>query len=186
MFQLWLVLVIPPVSSVSHTVHTFSIQCVIVVLLYTGTTDLQSKTQAAMAELKEEYLLSDTCSPTPTGTGDPSSILSESQYTHVHKLFNVTVVLLYTGIDDLLEVKMFVKQVVNWKDLGLALGLAYSTLQKIEKGQHHVVDDCMRDMLAAWLQQQDNVTSKGTPSWRALQTALRTIAENELANKIST
>ena len=98
----------------------------------------------------------------------------------------MTVVLLYTGIGDLLEVKMFVKQVVNWKDLGLALELAYSTLQKIEKQQHHVVDDCMREMLAAWLQQQDSVTRKSAPSWTVLQTALRKIGENELANKIST
>ena len=50
-----------------------------------------------MAKLKEEDLDVDS----PSGTGDPSSILSESQYTHVHKLFNVTVVLLYTGIADL-------------------------------------------------------------------------------------
>ena len=137
-----------------------------------------------VAELKEEDLSSDTCSPTPAGTGDPSSILSESQYTHVHNLFNVTVVLLYTGIDDLLEVKMFVKQVVNWKDLGLALGLAYSTLQKIERGQCGGVDDCMREMLAAWLQQQDNVTRKGTPSWTVLRTALRKIGENQLAGSM--
>ena len=137
-----------------------------------------------MAELKEEDLSSDTCSPTPASAGDPSSILSESQYTHVHKLFNVTVVLLYTGIDDLLEVKMFVKQVVNWKDLGLALGLAYSTLQKIERDQRGGVDDCMREMLAAWLQQQDNVTKKGIPSWAVLKTALENIGEDQVASEI--
>ena len=95
-------------------------------------------------------------------------------------------VLLYTGIDDLFEVHTFLKQVVNWKNLGLALGILYTTLQKIEGQQHHVVDDCMREMLAAWLQQQDNVTRKGIPSWTVLQTALRKIGENKLANEITT
>ena len=98
----------------------------------------------------------------------------------------MTVVLLYTGIADLFEVHTFLRQVVNWMNLGLALGLFYPTLQKIEGQQHHVVDDCMREMLAAWLQQQDNVSQHGIPSWTVLQTALRKIGENELANEITT
>ena len=71
-----------PISSVSelHSTRMLFSQCVIVVLLYTGTADLQSKLQVEMAELKEEDLSSDSCSPTPAGTGDPSCILSESQY----------------------------------------------------------------------------------------------------------
>ena len=76
-----------PISSVSesHSTHMLFSQCVIVVLLYTGTADLQSKLQVEMAELKlqvemAELNLSDSCSPTPAGTGDPSCILSESQY----------------------------------------------------------------------------------------------------------
>ena len=130
-----------------------------------------------VAGLKEEDLSKDTSSPI---------ILSESQYTHVHKLLNVTVVLLYTGISDLFKVQKLVKQVFNWKNLGLALGLFYTTLQKIESDQHHRVDNCMREMLAAWLQQQDNVSQHGIPSWTVLQTALREIGENELANEITT
>ena len=94
-------------------------------------------------------------------------------------------VLLYTGIDDLFEVQTFLKQVVNWKDLGLALGLLYTTLQTIEREQHERKNDCMREMLAAWLQQQDNVTKKGFPSWTVLQTALRKIGENQLADSIN-
>ena len=116
----------------------------------------------------------------------PVSSVSHSIYTHVHKLFNVTVVLRYTGIDDLFEVQTFLNQVVNWKNLGLALGLLYTTLQKIEGQYNNVVDDCMREMLAAWLQQQDNVTKKGIPSWTVLQTALRNIGKNELADEITT
>ena len=41
-------------------------------------------------------------------------------------------------------------------------------------------------MLAAWLQQQDNVIKKGIPSWTVLQTALWKIGENELADEITT
>ena len=157
-----------------------------VVLLYTGSADQQTKSQIMkVAVLKEEDLPSDTAPPTAS-TGDPSSILSESQYTHVHKLFNVTVVLLYTGIGDLFKVQTFLKQVVKWKDFGLALGLLYPTLQKIERDQRDRVDDCMREMLAAWLQQQYNVSQHGIPSWIVLQTALRNIGENELANEITT
>ena len=90
------------------------------------------------------------------------------------------VVLLCTGIADLFRVQTFVKHVVNWKNLGLALGLLYPTLQKIEIQPH---EDRMREMLAAWLQQQDNVSQHGIPSWSVLQTALKNIGEKELANE---
>ena len=89
------------------------------------------------------------------------------------------VVLLYTDIADLFRVQTFVKDVVNWKDLGLALGLLHPTLQTIE-GDYKKKNDCMREMLAKWLQRQDNVSR---PSWSVLQTALKSIGENELANK---
>ena len=96
----------------------------------------------------------------------------------------MTVVLLYTGIDDLFEVQMCLKSVLHWKELGLALGLFYPTLQKIEKEQHEKVVDCMMEMLAAWLQQQDNVSRKGVPSWSVLRTALKKIGETELASEL--
>ena len=134
-----------------------------------------------MAKLKEEDLDVDS----PSGTGDPSSILSESQYTHAHKLFNVTVVLLYTDIADLAHVKRFLKNVNDWQSLGLELGLLYPTLKRMKKEQREDVNDCMMEMLAAWLQQQDNVSQVGAPSWGELQRALNDIGENELANKIT-
>ena len=93
----------------------------------------------------------------------------------------VTVVLLYTGIDDLFKVQVNLKCVVHWKKLGLALGLLYPTLKKIEIAQRDNVDDCKMEMLAAWLQQQDNVIRNGVPSWSVLRTALMSIGENELA-----
>ena len=87
-------------------------------------------------------------------------------------------ILLYAVIDNLFEVQMLVKQDVNWKDLGLALGLAYTTLQTIER-EHERKNDCMRKMLTAWLQQQDNVAKKGVPNWVILKTALDNL-ESEL------
>ena len=98
----------------------------------------------------------------------------------------MTVVLLYTGIDDLLMVQMRLETLVRWKKLGLSLGLLYPTLQKIEKAQRDNVDDCMMEMLAAWLQQQDNVSRKGVPSWSVLRTALEEIGEHQLASEIIT
>ena len=44
----------------------------------------------------------------------------------------------------------------------------------------------MMEMLAAWLQQQDNVSRKGVPSWSVLRTALEEIGEHQLASEIST
>ena len=135
-----------------------------------------------MAGLKEEDLSSDTGS---SYTTDFSSPLSESQYTHVHKLINVTVVLLYTSaIADLYEVKRFLKNVNDWQSLGLRLGLLDLTLKRIKKEQQEDINDCMMEMLEAWLQQQDNVSQVGTPSWKSLRVGLMIIGKNELASEI--
>ena len=40
------------------------------------------------------------------------------------------------------------------------------------------------EMLAAWLQQQDNVSQNGVPSWSVLRTALEGIGERQLASEI--
>ena len=97
----------------------------------------------------------------------------------------MTVVLLYTDIADLFKVKVYLKSVVDWQSLGLALGLLYPSLKRIKKEQHGDISDCMMEMLAAWLQQQDNVSQNGVPSWSVLRTALRKIGENELASSSS-
>ena len=39
-------------------------------------------------------------------------------------------------------------------------------------------------MLAAWLEQQDNVPKKGVPSWSVLRAALMRMEENKLASSI--
>ena len=81
--------------------------------------------------------------------------------------------------------KKSLKNLVDWQSLGLELGLLYPTLKRIKKEQHGDINDCTMEMLETWLQQQDNVTHKGVPSWSVLQTALRGIGENELASEIS-
>ena len=92
------------------------------------------------------------------------------------------VVLLYTGIADLADVKKLLKNLNDWQSLGLELGLLYPTLKRIEEEQRGVINKCKTEMLAAWLQQQDNVARKGVPSWLTLKTALVNIGENELAD----
>ena len=129
-----------------------------------------------VAKLKEEDLPSDTF-------GDLSSILSESHSTCVVQCDRCTS--LYTGIDDLCEVKRFLENVIDWQSLGLELGLPYPTLKRIEKEQRENISGCMMEMLAAWLKQQNNASQFGAPSWSGLQTALRNIRENELADRIT-
>ena len=94
----------------------------------------------------------------------------------------MTVVLLYTGIDDLASVRRVLKNLVDWQSLGLELGLFYTTLEIIEREQHGNITMCKIKMLAAWLQQRDNVSQKGVPSWSVLRTALKEIGEGQLAS----
>ena len=70
--------------------------------------------------------------------------------------------------------------------LGLALGLRHSTLKKIEEDCREKVDECMMEMLAAWLHRQDNVSQKGKPSWSVLRDALVKINEGKLAADVTT
>ena len=44
--------------------------------------------------------------------------------------------LITTDISDLFEVKMALKDLNDWQSLGLALGLLYLTLKRINKEQH--------------------------------------------------
>ena len=93
-------------------------------------------------------------------------------------------ILLYTGINDLADVKRLLINFNDWQSLGLELGLLYPTLKRIKKEQHEDINDCTMEMLAAWLQQQDNVAKKGVPSWLTLKAALMNINKKELADII--
>ena len=65
--------------------------------------------------------------------------------------------------------------------LGLRLGLLYSTLKKIEEDLSGV-DKCKREMLAAWLQGEDNSKDR---TWSTLVYALHGINHHSLADDIS-
>ena len=71
----------------------------------------------------------------------------------------------------------------QWFPLGLALGLHYPTLEKIEIDKEKV-DDRRRQVLVAWLQQRDDVVAEALPTWRTLASALRKIKEHMIADKI--
>ena len=77
-----------------------------------------------------------------------------------------------------------IRDLNDWKDLGLQLGLLYSTLKRINLEQHGIINNCIMEMLSAWLQQQDNVTQKGVPSWSVLRAALKLMGEHETADRI--
>ena len=95
-------------------------------------------------------------------------------------IFNYTL----TAANDLVDVLIVIRDVNNWKHLGLQLGLLCSSLEKIGLEQQGRIDSCKIAMLSAWLQQQDDVSKRGVPSWNVLRAALQRMGENELANKI--
>ena len=78
-----------------------------------------------------------------------------------------------------------ITKVVRWTLLGLALGLDYSTLQRIDWEKMGRIEECKMEMLSSWLQQKDDVVEKALPSWSVLETALRKIGEIKVANDLS-
>ena len=71
----------------------------------------------------------------------------------------------------------------NLMNLGIQLGLFYSTLEKIRLAGLAVLEDCKTRMLAAWLKRVDNVQST---SWSTLKTALSNIGKHVLSATIPT
>ena len=57
----------------------------------------------------------------------------------------------------ILKVKDFT---AHWKTLGVLLGLKKGRLDCIEDQYHNVVDNCMREMLAAWLKTNPSNTEE--------------------------
>ena len=78
-----------------------------------------------------------------------------------------------------------IRDLNDWKELGLQLGLLYPSLERIDREQRGRISGCKIDMLSAWLQQQDNILQTGLPSWTVLRAALIRIGENEIANRIA-
>ena len=76
--------------------------------------------------------------------------------------------ILAIDISDLDDVQESVKEIVDWIDLGLKLGIHYYTLMKIEEESRRV-ERCKREMLAAWLQGEDDAKEQ---TWSTLVDAL--------------
>ena len=89
-----------------------------------------------------------------------------------------------TAENDLCDVLAVIRDLSDWKDLGLQLGLLYSTLKMIDLEQRGFINSCKIEMLSAWLRQQDNVSQKGVPSWSVLRAALQSMGEHETADRI--
>ena len=89
-----------------------------------------------------------------------------------------------TAENNLVDVFNVIDDIVNWEILGLQLGLRLPTLEKIGREQRGIIDNCKTHMLSAWLQQQDNVSKKGIPSWSVLKAALKRMGEHETADRI--
>ena len=56
----------------------------------------------------------------------------------------------------------------NWKGFGLALRVRRPVLDTISSKNHHNPEDCLGDMLLAWLQGQYDTKKFGQPSWELL------------------
>ena len=91
----------------------------------------------------------------------------------------------YVGTEDLQEVLEMLEPVnERWQELGLALGLFKSTLNKIRADHHHSVNECKMEMLTCWLNWVDNCES--TCNWQSLAEALRkpTVNHKPIADAI--
>ena len=73
---------------------------------------------------------------------------------------------------------------VHYYGLGLRLGLLPRTLNVIKDDNKGDVRSCLRECLTAWLEQRDNVKSKGGPTYDTLIQALRGEGENAVADGI--
>jgi len=62
----------------------------------------------------------------------------------------------------------------DWKDIGLELGLQLYTLNNIQKNNHSIVEECLKDVLDKWLTLTPNAT------WGTLEIALTNVKRQQL------
>ena len=95
---------------------------------------------------------------------------------------------LFQDIGDLAEILDLLKKHgysgVEFYNLGLFLGLLPRTLDIIAKNNVGNVTSCLRESLKAWLEQADDVASKGGPTYYTLIKALKKTEQNSVANGI--
>ena len=93
--------------------------------------------------------------------------------------------LLHTAIDDLYEITDYLLNLgqTNIYNLGLALGLNQPRVKNMRDSETF-----RDDVIAAWLQKEDQVTRRGVPTWESLVKALRDHRVNQtgLADTIET
>ena len=91
---------------------------------------------------------------------------------------------IHTAIGDLVQVTDYLLglQHIDIYNLGLTLGLYYPHLNKMETSKRF-----RDDVIAAWLQKEDQVLKMGTPTWETLVKALRDPRVNQtgVASKIA-
>ena len=93
-------------------------------------------------------------------------------------------ILLATAIDDLVDVTSYLLNLgsTHIYNLGLTLGLNQPHMKNMMGSQTF-----RDDMIAAWLQREDQVIRRGVPTWRTLVRALRDRRVNQIgvADKIA-
>ena len=93
---------------------------------------------------------------------------------------------IHTATDDILDVRKYLLNLGHTEIhcLGLTLGLNHLHLKKMREDS----DTFREDMIAAWLQKEDQVTRRGLPTWETLVNALRNdqVKQNGVADKIAT
>ena len=87
-----------------------------------------------------------------------------------------TLSFMFTAINDLLDVSDYL---INFGptdiyNLGLTLGLSHVRLRNMRDS-----DTFREDMIAAWLQREDQVTRRGVPTWNTLVRALQNPRVNQ-------
>ena len=86
----------------------------------------------------------------------------------------------HINISDLDDVVESVKGLNDWRRLGDKLGINYNTLEKIDEEQRGRIERCKREMLAAWLQGEDNAKEQ---TWSTLVDAVDKI-DSALSERI--
>ena len=94
-----------------------------------------------------------------------------------------------TGIQQLSDVLELLKKYgfseKGWFDLGLALGLSYSTLNTIKADHPQNTHQCLIECLSKWLKRADDVDSKGGATWDSLTNGLQSINEIAVADMLN-
>ena len=93
--------------------------------------------------------------------------------------------IIHIAINDLVDVTKYLVNLgqTNIYHLGLILGLNHPHLKDMMERSNTFKED----MIAAWLQKEDQVIGRGLPTWETLVKALRDdqVEQNGIANEIA-